>query len=98
MAVLDEIKAHREEILALAKKYGLKDVRVFGSVARGEERPDSDIDFLVELDKPNYTDAFGFIKFIHDSEGLFGRKVDLVFESGLYHLLKDSVLNEAQNI
>jgi predicted nucleotidyltransferase len=44
------LREKREQILTLAEKYGARNVRIFGSVARGEERPDSDIDFLVELE------------------------------------------------
>jgi len=49
--IQDELlRTQREQILLLASKYGAYDVRVFGSVARGEARPDSDIDFLVKLE------------------------------------------------
>lgn len=47
---LEGLRARREEILRIAAKHGARDVRVFGSVARGRARPDSDVDFLVEFD------------------------------------------------
>jgi predicted nucleotidyltransferase len=50
MTPLEKIKAHRQEILDIAKKYGASNIRIFGSVARGEARPDSDYDFLIELE------------------------------------------------
>jgi predicted nucleotidyltransferase len=96
MTALEEIRSKREEILALGVKYGIKDIRVFGSVARGEERPDSDVDLLVNIDKDNYKDGFDFFRFKDDTEVLLHRKVDLVSEKGLYHMLKDIVLSEAK--
>lgn len=46
---LEELKAYREEILAIAKRYHAPNIRVFGSVARGESTKDSDVDFLVDV-------------------------------------------------
>jgi predicted nucleotidyltransferase len=94
--LFDELKKRREEILAIARQCGLTNIKVFGSVARGEERPDSDIDFLVTSD-PNSPhkglDVFGFPV---EMEELLGRKVDMVFEKGLYHVIRDDVLSEAK--
>lgn len=47
---LEELRTRREEILRIAARHGARNVRVFGSVARGRARPDSDVDFLVEFD------------------------------------------------
>lgn len=47
--LIDELHARKEAIATLANRYGARRIRVFGSVARGEERPDSDIDFLVDF-------------------------------------------------
>ena len=95
MTLLNTLQNHREEILRIANECGLKDVRVFGSVARGEEDADSDIDLLVSYDEKSQKgwEVFGFSKEI---ENLVGRKVDLVFESGLYHVFRDEVLREAR--
>ncbi len=49
--IIDLIEEKRDEILRIAKKYGASNVRIFGSVARGEDGPDSDVDFLVVLEK-----------------------------------------------
>ncbi len=95
MTLLDELHAKRDLILASAKKHGIKDVRVFGSVARREERPDSDIDLLIDIEKP-IKDAFGFVNFKDDVEAMTDRDVDIVFISGLYHYIKDDVLQEAR--
>ncbi|BBD63514.1 hypothetical protein NIES2109_63890 (plasmid) [Nostoc sp. HK-01] len=91
---IDEIlKAYREEILRIAAKYGAYNVRVFGSVARGEARPDSDVDFLVELE-PQRT-LLDQIALMQSLEELLGRKVDVTETETLHELIKDKVLREA---
>lgn len=85
-----------DAISELAKKSGLKDVRVFGSVARGEETENSDIDLLVNV--ADTSDPFAFIDFQAGVEKMFSRKVDLVFESGLYHAMRERILREAKSI
>ncbi len=94
MPLLDQLRARRDEILALAAECGLKDIRVFGSVARGEERPDSDIDFLVSYipESNKGLEVFGFPQAL---ERMFKRRIDLIFESGLYHRMRNRVLREA---
>jgi predicted nucleotidyltransferase len=92
----DRLKERRLEILDLAVRSGLSNIRVFGSVARGEENEDSDIDLLVNVEKTN--DPFAFIDFQNDLSKMFSRKVDIVFESGLYHALREHVLNEAKPV
>ncbi len=74
--MLDTIHAKRDEIYAIAKKHKAEKLWVFGSVARKEERPDSDVDFLVEFAKDaslNHWSGFHL-----GMEDLFGRKVDVV--------------------
>jgi predicted nucleotidyltransferase len=87
------IKSKRDEILALAARYGARNVRVFGSVARGEAGPESDIDLLVTLE-PSRT-LLDQIALWQDLEDLLGRKVDVVTESALHRLIRDQVLEEA---
>jgi predicted nucleotidyltransferase len=91
---IDEIlKVNREEILRIAAQYGAYNVRVFGSVARGEARPDSDVDFLVELEaKRTLLDKIALIQSL---EELLGRKVDVAETETLHELIKDKVLREA---
>lgn len=73
---LDGVRAHREGILRIAARRGARNVRVFGSVARGEARPDSDVDFLVDLDAGRT--LFDLSELILDLEEELGRKVDVV--------------------
>jgi len=91
---IDEIlKANREEILRIAVQYGAYNVQVFGSVARGEARPDSDVDFLVEFEaKRTLLDKIALIQSL---EELLGRKVDVAETETLHELIKDKVLREA---
>ena len=86
-------KNHRNQILKLAAQHGAHNVRVFGSIARGEARPDSDIDFLVERG-PDPSPFFpgGLLM---DLQDLLGRRVDIVTERGLHASLRDRVLREA---
>lgn len=84
----------RGEILALAEKYGLTDLRVFGSVARGDERPESDVDFLVRR-KP-HSDAYLVFGFKEEVTRLLGCKVDVLVEQrGMKPRLRERVVSEA---
>ncbi len=94
MSMWDTIQAHREEILASAKRHGIKDVRVFGSVARGDERPESDVDFLVN--RVENTRWYGFMHFQEEVESLLHCKADVVTEQALHRLIKNSILHEAR--
>jgi len=80
--------------LRVAARHGAHNVRVFGSVARGEAGEDSDIDLLVELEPGrSLRDQAGLIVELLD---LLGRKVDVVTEQGLYWLLRRRILKEAR--
>jgi len=85
----------REEILRLAEKHGASNMRVFGSVARGEAAEDSDIDFLVEWDLTRISSRGGGVGLTLELEELLGRKVDVVSEKGLHPRIKKRVLSEA---
>ena len=88
-----ELQAKREEILNIAAKHGAYNVRIFGSVARGEADKESDVDILVELGPDrSLLDLGGFLT---DLEDLLGRRVDVVTEKGLRTRLRDRVLQEA---
>ena len=93
MATLDDIRAKREAILEIAKRHGAGNVRVFGSVLRGDDRPDSDLDLLVEFEKGrSLLDLAGFGL---DLEDLLGRKVDVVTEGGISPYLEPYIRAEA---
>jgi predicted nucleotidyltransferase len=93
MGIEELLLPFREEILQIAAKYGAYNIRVFGSVARGEARDNSDIDFLVEMETGrNLLDRVGLKQ---DLEELLGRKVDVAKISNLHNLIKDKVLQEA---
>ncbi|NDJ18649.1 nucleotidyltransferase family protein [Myxacorys almedinensis] len=94
---IDELLADkREEILAIAAQHGAYNVRVFGSVARGEARADSDIDFLVEMGE-NRSSWFP-VGLILDLEDLLGRKVDVATDGGLKDRIRERVLKEAVSL
>lgn len=94
MDLNDLLKSRREEIISIAARHGARNVRVFGSVARGEASENSDIDLLVELDQGrSLLDLSGLVV---DLEGLLERKVDVVTEQGLYWLLRRRILKEAR--
>ncbi|NJL38318.1 MAG: nucleotidyltransferase family protein [Leptolyngbyaceae cyanobacterium RM2_2_4] len=92
--LLDE---RRAQILAIAEKHGAYNVRVFGSVARGEATEDSDIDLLVDYDLEKITPWFP-VGLIHDLEDLLDRKVDVVTTKSLHYFLKDRILQEAVSL
>ena len=89
----DLLQAHRSAILALATRHGARNVRVFGSTARGEARPESDVDFLVEID-PGRT-LLDLIALEQDLETLLGRPVDVQTDGGLSPYLQARILAEA---
>ena len=92
---LDNIlRSRREDILKIAAKHGACNVRIFGSVARGEAGENSDIDLLVELEPGR--SLLDLDKLVVELEDLLNRKVDVVTEQGLYWLLRRRVLKEAR--
>lgn len=92
-STLDLLREKREEILRIAAENGVTNVRVFGSVARGEDTPDSDIDFLVDMEEG--ADGLNLGGFQYDSTKLLGRYADVCTTKGVSHLIKDIVLSEA---
>jgi len=87
------LKSRREEILSIAAKHGARNVRVFGSVARGEDDDKSDIDLLVEFESGrSLLDHAGLWLELQD---LLGCKVDVVSERGIKPRIRERVLREA---
>ena len=93
MTAIDALKRHRSEVLRLAAQYGATDVRVFGSVARGEADETSDIDFLVRMNPGRSVFDIGGL--LMDLQDLLGRRVDVVTERGLRPRMRERVLREA---
>jgi predicted nucleotidyltransferase len=96
MGIPEIIADKKEQILALAAKYGALNLRVFGSVANGTADKNSDIDFLVDLEKGRSLFDLGGL--LMDLQQLLNRKVDVVTENGLHWYIKERVLSEATPI
>lgn len=93
MGIDELLKDKREEILKIAAQHGALNVRVFGSVARGEAKQDSDVDFLIDIGE-NRSPWFP-VRLKRDLENLLERKVDVVTENGLKERIREQVLKEA---
>lgn len=87
------LKEQREEILAICARYGARNVRIFGSVARGDADEQSDIDFIVDLEEGRTLFDLGGLQY--ELELFLKRPVDIVTESGLKLRIRDRVLHEA---
>ena len=90
---IDGLQAERRKILALAARHGVGNVRVFGSIVRGDAGPHSDIDLLVTVD-PGRT-LLDVIAFEQDLEELLGRSVEVLTDGGLSPYLQQRILAEA---
>lgn len=86
-ALPEEIAA---QVRALGARHGIRRIRVFGSVARGQARPESDLDLLVEYE-PGHG-GFAFVEFCEAVERLLGRRVDVVTERSLHPLIRERLL------
>ena len=93
MNIVELLKEKREEILRIAEKHGAKNVRVFGSVARGEADEKSDIDLLVEMEPGR--SLLDHAALWLDLQDLMGCKVDVISENGIKARIRDRVLKEA---
>jgi predicted nucleotidyltransferase len=93
---LDDLRARREEILRIAEKHGAYNLRVFGSVVRGQAGADSDVDFLIEMEEGRT--LYDLVGVIQDLEDVLGRKVDVVTEPSLHWFIRDAVLSQARTL
>ncbi|TAK21284.1 MAG: nucleotidyltransferase [Chloroflexota bacterium] len=93
VTVLETVRQRRADIARIASKHGARDVYVFGSVARGDARSDSDIDFLVTMDGGRSLLDLGGLWM--DLEALLERKVDVVTRGGLAPRLRDRIEADA---
>jgi len=87
------LREKRQEILSIAARHGARNVRVFGSVARGEAGPESDLDILVDLEPGR--SLLDHAALLLDLEAALGCKVDVVTERGLRARVREDVLREA---
>jgi len=93
MTVKELLRERRAEIEKVAAKHGAFDIRVFGSVVRGEERGDSDIDLLIKTGEKTSPWFPGGL--VADLEEILGRSVEVVTENGLNPLIRERVMKEA---
>ena len=85
------IELHRQQLLNLARLHGLGNMRVFGSMARGDADDDSDVDLLVTL--PAGTSGLALGGLLMDAQELLGRRVDVLTEAALHPTLRDRILS-----
>ncbi|NMG53432.1 nucleotidyltransferase family protein [Aromatoleum aromaticum] len=90
------IETHREELRALARRYGVRSIKVFGSMARDEADVESDVDLLVET-TPDIS-GFTLGALLMDAQDLLGRRVDIVTPASLHPAIRARVLREARAI
>lgn len=88
-----ELRNRKEDILKLAYTFGVKYIRIFGSVARNEQDENSDIDILVEMEKDK--SLFDRLGFKHELEQLFQQKVDVISVRAIRGRLKENILKES---
>ena len=93
MTRLEQLRQKRNDILAIADKYGATNLRIFGSVARGDDRPDSDIDILI--DQERRWSLFDHIGMMQDLEDLLECKVDVAVAKGLRQRFYDRIAKDA---
>jgi predicted nucleotidyltransferase len=93
MDIYQVIRSKRSEVLLLAERFGVKNIRIFGSVARHEAHAQSDIDFLVEF--PPGTSLLTHAAFQRELSELIGRDVDVASIKGLKDQIRQTVMQEA---
>ncbi|WP_186580297.1 nucleotidyltransferase family protein [Aquibacillus kalidii] len=91
--VFDVLQEKRDVILKVADNHGIQNIRVFGSVARYEDGPKSDLDLLVEFEQGR--SLFDLIRFKQEVEDILDIKVDVVTENSIHWSMKEDVLNGA---
>ena len=85
--IFDLLKRERDSI----RLFGVRELGIFGSFARNEQKRDSDVDVLVDLKRETFRDYMGLLSFL---ENLFGRKVDLVMKDSIKPIIRDRILSE----
>ena len=90
------VKDLQSKLAPIFRHYGVKRASVFGSVARGDDRPESDVDVMVKLGRP--MGLVGFVGLVNEMEEKLGRKVDLVTEGGVNKFIKPHILPDLKTI
>ncbi|WP_428661103.1 nucleotidyltransferase family protein [Reyranella sp.] len=94
MALLEDLNSQRELLLAIAARHGASNVRLFGSVLRHEDRPDSDIDLLIDMAEDR---GFGdYLALVEELESVLSRRVDVVIERSLSPHFRPYIESEAR--
>lgn len=93
MTIDQLLREKRDEIQRIAAKHGARNVRIFGSIARGDAHPESDVDLLVDTEPE--TSSWFPAGLVLDLEEVLGCRVEVVTEKGLNPYVKDRVLHEA---
>lgn len=94
MALLEDLHSQRGLLLAIAARHGASNVRLFGSVLRREERPDSDIDLLVDMAED--CDFSDYLALVEELESVLSRRVDVVIERSLSPHFRPYIESEAR--
>jgi hypothetical protein len=89
-----DLQQKRNDILRIAAQYGARNLRVFGSVARGDDRAHSDVDLLVDMDPDR--SLLDIVALGQDLEELLERKVDVLTDASLHSALRDRILAESR--
>jgi hypothetical protein len=98
MIRLGPVEIDESRLAELCRRYGVRELSVFGSAARGELRTDSDIDVLVDFLPDAEIGLIEYAGLMLDLSDLIGRKVDLVSRNGLKPLIRGSILSEARSL
>ena len=93
---MKQIDFNNEQVINLYNKYHVKTLRIFGSMARGESRMDSDVDLLVTFSKP--ISLLQMVGLERELSAIIGRKVDLLTTKSVSRYLRNSILKESRQI
>ena len=89
-----DVQLRREQILEIAANHGARNVRLFGSVARGDDRAESDVDFLVDMEPGR--SLLDLVGLGQELEQLLGRRVDVLTEGSVHPAIRERIASEAR--
>jgi len=93
MSIRDIVRSRRGEVLAAAARHGARNVRIFGSAARGEDDGRSDVDIIVSMEQGR--SLLDLVALNDELEGILGRRVDVITEGGVSPYLRERIRSEA---